>query len=279
MGGPNSSPLRPRARLVNISSRAVVGSGENALIAGVVVADTRAKRYLSRAVGPSLALFGASGYVPDPQLSIFNSASVELFRNNGWQSGPEAALMPGYAQSVGAFALLAGGLDSALANRVSAGNYTVQITTPSERSGVGLVELYELDPNGRTVNLSTRGHVGTGDAVLIGGFVVQGPAYKRILIRAVGPTLGIFGVGNALKDPLITIYSGSTVVATNDRWDAGPDAAMVSAASKATGAFNLAANSEDAALLITLPPGPYTVEVRGKDNTEGVALLEIYEVP
>jgi hypothetical protein len=259
--------------------RAMVGNGENALIAGVVVADTAGKRYLSRAVGPGLAEFGASGVVPDPQLSIFAGNGVELFRNNGWESGRDAAMLPGYSKSVGAFPLVVGSSDSALADVVNAGSYTVQITTPTGQPGVGLAELYELDGNGRTVNLSTRARVGTGDGVLIGGFVVQGPAYKRMLIRAVGPTLGAFGVSDALPDPILTLYSGQDVVVSNDRWDAAEEASVISAASTTVGAFALASNGEDAAFLITLPPGAYTVEVRGKHDSEGVALLEIYEVP
>ena len=278
VGGELSSPLTPRSRLVNISSRAIVGTGENALIAGVVVADTLSKRYLSRAVGPGLAAFGAAGVVPDPQLSIFAGNGVELYRNNGWESGRDAARIPGYSKSVGAFPL-GPGADSALADTIGSGAYTVQVTTPSDRSGVGLAELYELDGNGRTVNLSTRARVRTGDGVLIGGFVVQGPAYKRMLIRAVGPTLKAFGLADALEDPILTVYSGQQVVATNDRWQAAENASAVTTASGNAGAFALAANSEDAAMLITLPPGAYTVEVKGKDNREGVALLEIYEVP
>jgi hypothetical protein len=279
MGGEYSSPLSPVARLVNISSRAIVGSGENAIIAGVVVADTASKRYLSRAIGPGLAAFGAAGTVSDPQISIFAGNGVELFRNNGWETGRDAGRIPTYSQSVGAFPLATGSKDSALADSVAAGAYTIQITTPTDQPGIGLAELYELDRNGRTVNLSTRARVRTGDGVLIGGFVVQGPAYKRMLIRGVGPTLAAFGLTGALADPVLTVYSGQTIVATNDRWETGESAAAVVAASKNAGAFSLAANSEDAAMLITLPPGAYTVEVKGKAETEGVALLEIYDVP
>ncbi len=278
VGGTSSSPLSPVARLVNISSRAVVGGGDNALIVGVVVADTEAKRYLSRAIGPALGVFGVTDFVPDPQLGIFRSIT-ELFRNNGWESGPDAAKLPSYARSVGAFALPTGSRDSALASELASGDYTVQITTPSSRSGVGLAELYELDANGRTVNLSTRAQVRIDDGVLTGGFFVQGPAYKRMLVRAIGPTLEVFGVAGVLRDPVLTINSSQGVVATNDRWEAAPNVAAMSAAARSVGAFSLAANSEDAALLITLPPGAYTVEIRGKGNTEGVALLEIYEVP
>ncbi len=280
VGGELSSPLSPKSRLVNISSRAVVGVGDHALIAGVVVADTRDKHYLARAIGPGLAAFGASDVIMDPQLSIFSTSGTELFRNNGWEGAPNAAQLPAHFKGVGAFPLTTGSKDSVISDRVSAGAYTVQVTTPSGVGGIALAELYELDDNGRIVNLSSRAMVKTGDGVLIGGFVVSGPAYQRILIRAVGPTLQAFGLSTALRDPILTVYSGSTVLASNDRWEAaGNNSAHVAAASKVVGAFYLAPNSEDAALFITLPPGAYTVEVKGKDGEEGVALLEVYAVP
>jgi hypothetical protein len=275
----SASPLTPRARLVNLSSRAIVGTGDEALIAGVVVADTASKRYLSRAIGPGLAAFGATNTLPDPQLGIYTSNGVELFRNSGWENGRDAARIPAHASSVGAFPLAAGSKDSALADLVGAGSYTVQVSSPTSQSGVALAELYELDDNGRTVNLSTRARVRAGDGALIGGFVVEGPAHQRMLVRAVGPTLAAFGVSNALADPILTLHSGHTVVASNDRWSTGEGSTAIATASREVGAFNLTADSEDAALFITLPPGPYTVEVKGKDGGEGVALLEIYSVP
>jgi hypothetical protein len=279
VGADPSTPLTPRARIVNLSSRAVAASGEDALIAGVVVADTGGKRYVSRAIGPALAAFGATGTLPDPQLTVFSSSGTELFRNSAWERGPDAAELPGYFKSVGAFPLPAGSLDAALATELKAGAYTLQIASAGNRSGLALAELYELDTNGRTVNLSTRARVRADDGAIIGGFVVQGPAYKRMLLRAVGPTLAAFGLTGALRDPVLTVYSGQTVVATNDRWEAAENAAAIATATKNAGAFALGGGSEDAALLITLPPGAYTVEVKGKNNTEGVALLEIYEVP
>ncbi|HUR56517.1 MAG TPA: CotH kinase family protein, partial [Opitutaceae bacterium] len=279
VGGGRSSPLTPKSRLVNISARGLVGTGENALIAGVVVADTSGKSYLARAIGPTLAAFGATGVVPDPQLSIFNANNVEILRNNGWGSANGASQLAQVSQSVGAFPLTSGSLDSAVTSQLSRGSYTMQVTTPSGRSGIGLAELYELDASGRTLNLSTRAQVRTGAAVLIGGFVVQGAAHKRMLIRAVGPALRGFGLASALTDPVLTVYSGSTPIASNDRWSEGDAAAAIEVASGRVGAFALTPGSEDAALLITLPPGNYTVEVKGKAALEGVALLEIYEVP
>lgn len=273
-----ASPLSPASRIVNLSSRAGVGSGESALIMGVVVADTAEKRYLSRAVGPALAAFGVTDPVPDPQLTVFAEGGRELARNNGWSTGPDAAAMVPLARNAGAFALSAGSADSALVNSLGSGAYTLQITTPGGQGGLALAELYELDSRGRTVNLSTRAQVGNGDRTLIGGFVVAGTAYKRMLIRAVGPSLRNFGVTDALADPVLTIYAGPTPLATNDRWSSA-NATMIAAAATRVGAFTLATDTEDAALLITVPPGAYTAELRGKADTTGVALLEIYEVP
>lgn len=279
VGGGASTPLSPRSRLVNMSSRAIVGAGGDALVAGVVVADTAAKRYLARGIGPGLAAFGVAGALTDPELRILAPGRGELFRNNGWESGPDAARMGWYAKSVGAFPLTPGVKDAALASELPSGSYTVEIASSSGQSGPGLAELYELDGAGRTVNLSTRARVRPGAGALVGGFVVQGAASKRMLIRAIGPALGGFGVAGALADPVLTLYAGTSILASNDRWDAGRDSAAVAAAASRAGAFALAARSEDAALLITLPPGAYTVEIKGKGDSEGIALLEIYEIP
>ncbi|MBL9188795.1 MAG: CotH kinase family protein [Opitutaceae bacterium] len=279
VGGAASTPLSPPSRVINLSTRAVVGRDENALIMGVVVADSPRKTYLSRAIGPTLAAFGTPGTVPDPQLAVFSSDGRELARNNGWSVGPGAARVAQLGQASGAFALPDGSADSALVIDVGTGAYTLQATTPSGRPGIGLAELYETDSTGRTVNVSTRAQVGTNDDVLIGGFVVAGTAYKRMLIRAIGPTLRAFGVNDALADPVLTIYSGTSVLASNDRWAAGTQAAAVTAASSRVNAFALATNTEDAVLLLTVAPGAYTAEVRGKGGSTGVALLEIYEVP
>ncbi|HUR56516.1 MAG TPA: CotH kinase family protein [Opitutaceae bacterium] len=277
--GANASPLAPVSRLINISTRGVVGSGESALIAGVVVADTANKRYLSRAVGPGLSQFGVTGVVPDPRLTAFNNAGAQIYTNTGWTTGVDAPQLADYSRSVGAFPLVTGVADSALVASLTSAPHTLQVTTPTTREGIGLVELYELDASGRTLNLSTRGQVRTGIGALVGGFVVQGTAYKRMLIRAIGPGLSAFGLSGVLADPIMTVFSGQTVIATNDRWGASADAAAIEKARVSVGAFALGANSEDAAMILTVAPGPYTVEVRGKNNTQGVGLIEIYELP
>jgi hypothetical protein len=279
VAGELASPLVPAAKLINLSSRALIGAGQSALIAGVMVADTESKAFLARGVGPALGAFGVPNTLADPVLGIFRGDGLEIFRNSRWQDGPDADDIPRISRSVGAFALADGSRDAALVSPLRAGAYTMQITSESAQGGVGLAELYSLDGNGRTTNLSTRAMVRSGEGLLVGGFVVQGPAYKRMLVRAVGPALGAFGVDGVLADPVLKIYSGEKTVADVDDWSVGPRAAVTEAATKALGAFPLAAGGKDAAIFITLPPGAYTVEVGGKNGAEGIALLEIYEVP
>ena len=287
IGGSRSSVLNPRPRLANLSSRSFIGTGENLMITGVVVNDTAGKQYLARAVGPTLTTFGVPGALAQPVLKILDDKGKEIARNAGWETGPDAADIPDLTKAVGAFPFLKGSKDSALLARLPAGQFTLQVSSANTGTGVGLAELYEVDAGvGRTLNLSTRGLVRAGDEVLIGGVVVRGPGPKRLLIRAIGPTLGGFGVDGTLPDPVLTIYNGAgTEVATNDDWGtrtgtaATATPAEVSAASAAVGAFALVAGSKDAVLLLTLPEGAYTAKIAGKASASGIILLEIYELP
>jgi hypothetical protein len=279
VGGAHSSGLSPKSRLVNLSARAQIGAGENALMMGAVVADTTGKRYLSRAIGPGLTRFGASGVVADPRLSLHEPNGRELGSNAAWQNAVDATELPRHFKAVGAFPLAAGSMDSALTAELRAGAYTFQVKSLTGGEGIGLAELYELDGAGRTANVSIRARVRPAENALIAGFVVQGSAYQRVLVRAIGPTLAGMGVAGALSDPVLTVYSGQAMVATNDTWSSTVDLASLENATRAANAFTLAPNSEDAALLLTLPPGAYTVELKGKADAEGLALLEIYDVP
>lgn len=279
VGGPRSSPLSPSAKLINFSSRAFVGSRPSVFAASLTVADTGSKTFLTRAVGPTLRAFGVDRAVPDPVLSLLRADGTEIAGNRRWGDGPDAAQLPGLAVSVGAFPLISGSHDAALVSQLGAGSYTLQVTSENVQPGIALVEHYTLDDNGRTVLASTRATVRARDGELIGGFVVRGPAYKRMLIRAVGPTLSTRGIADALADPILTLFSGPNVVSSIDDWSASPTAAVIAAATQAIGTFPLPFGSKDAALFITLAPGAYTVEVSGNNGTEGTALLEIYEVP
>ncbi|MGH7956160.1 MAG: immunoglobulin domain-containing protein [Opitutaceae bacterium] len=254
------------ARLSNLSVRTVMGSDQR-LFVGVVVNDG-SRDILVRAAGPALAAFGLSTPMADPRLELFNGTDLVL-SNNDWSS----VLAPMFA-SVGAFGFDAGSKDAAFVRRLNAAHSIQAVGTGP---GVVLVEAYdtgEATP-ARLVNVSARNRVGTGDDILIAGFNISGTGSKQLLIRAVGPTLGVFGVEGFLADPRLEIFDGAgSKVAENDNWSVTLAPTFVS-----VGAFLLDGESRDAALVTTLPPGSYTAQVRGADGGTGEALIEIYELP
>ena len=141
----------------------------------------------------------------------------------------------------------------------------------NDTTGVALVEAYDLDTstNARLSNISTRGLVQTGGNVMIGGFVVQGSASKKVIIRALGPTLTTFGIANALGNPTMELRDGNAnLVTSNDDWKSNQ--AAVSATGYAP------PNNLESAIVQTLSPGNYTAIVRGVSNATGVALVEVY---
>src|SRR6185503_18759836 len=105
-------------------------------------------------------------------------------------------------------------------------------------------------------------------------FVVNGTVSRRMLIRGVGPTLSSFGVPGLLADPQLTLIEQSTnrTIKTNDDWASGDDAAVIAQAASSAGAFPLANGSKDAAMIVMLAPGAYTVQLSGVNNTTGVGI-------
>ena len=261
------------SRLANLSVRAAAGTGDQTLIVGFASAGTGSKQLLIRAVGPGLAQFGVGGVLADPQLSLY-SGSTQIQQNNDWGGG---TVLVNAFTAVGAFGLPAASKDAALYVPLAAGSYSAQAGSTAG-TGVVLVEAYDADtdtPPTRLVNLSARNFVGTGDGILIVGFVITGNSPKTLLIRGVGPTLATFGVGGVLVDPQLQFFRGATLLAENDNW--GGTAALTTAFTQ-VGAFGLPAGSRDAALTATLEPGSYTVQLSGVAATTGVALVEVYEV-
>lgn len=271
--------LPKAARLVNLSSRGFIGSGESVLLSGVVVRGPSPKQFLIRAIGPGLADFGVTGALPDPVLSVVASDGALLASNTRWETASGAGQMAVAGAAVGAFPMAAGSADSALIMTLPPGGYTFLVSSASAVTGVGLIEVYELDSTAsRAVSLSARAFVEPGNRLLIGGITISGFAPKRVLVRAVGPALGAFGVAGALPDPNLTVFGGNgAVLGSNDDWGVGPGAAEIVAAASSAGAFAPQSGSKDAALVLTLNPGNYTLQIAGKDSG-GVALVEVYEL-
>ena len=222
----------------------------------------------------------------DPRLDLYRG-TILVQSNDNWgaTTGGTGSLANAFS-AVGAFSLTsATSRDAALLVTLAPGAYTAHILTDGA-GGVGLAEIYDasVNPNAeyqRLINISTRGDVGTGENILIGGFIVTGNAPKKVLVRAIGPSLTAFGVGGALADPRLRVFNGAALIAENDNWSAVPAESTATAqAARDTGAFALANGSKDAALILTLAPGAYTAQVSGADGTStGVALIEVYEVP
>jgi hypothetical protein len=213
----------------------------------------------------------------DPRLELFRG-TTSIARNVGIASSGNSTAIAAAAQQVGAFALGGSGQDSALLVTLPPGDYSAVVSSATTNTGVVLLEVYDLSAPaaGRNLlNLSTRAVAGSAENTLIAGIVLEGAAPKRMLFRAVGPGLAAFGISGAITQPTLTLYRGSQVVASNTNWTSSPNAAAIPTASASVSAFALA--NGDSALVATLVPDSYTVQVTGPGT--GVALIEAYEQP
>ncbi len=268
-------------RLTNLSVRTTAGTAAQTLIVGFALAGAPDKPILLRAIGPSLAPFGVTGFLDDPRLQLFEAGGTVLTANDNWASpvtGNGAAIASAMT-AAGAFALNPASLDAAIVRTMSPGGYTAQITASGSATGIVLAELYDTAPaaGARLANVSARAQVGIGGGILIAGFTISGNMPRQILLRGIGPSLNtLFGVAGALADPRLDVFRGATAVTSNDDW--GGTAALRAAFSQ-VGAFSLANTSRDAALLLTLAPGSYTAQLSGVGSTSGVGLVEVYELP
>ncbi len=268
------------ARLVNLSTLATAGAGEATLIAGFFIEGTAAKRVFVRGIGPALGAFGVSGALARPELTLRRADGSVVVTNSGWDSSGEGPVLAATAASVGAFALAAGSRDCAVVATLPPGSYTAPISAADGGTGVALVEAYELDGGGsaRLKNLSTRARVAPGAGVAIPGLVIAGETARTVLVRAVGPGLNQFGLSGTLARPSLVLMSGPQPVAANSGWEASADPAALVAASSRAGAFPLQAGRADAALIMTLPAGAWTIQVTGADGGAGVVLIEVYDL-
>lgn len=268
-------PLPP-ARIVNLSTRVNIGTGADQAITGVVFRDSSGvgKEAMVRVLGPTLISRGVTGTISDPIADLYSGSNV-ILSNDDWAYGVsmpfsvrQTGLAPPYRTETvlrnrfadGAFTAVVGGLD----------NNNQRLGT-----GVGLLEVYDLEIGSAAslINVSTRGTVGTGPNVMIAGVVIQGPGTKKVIIRAIGPSLTALGVPDALQNPTLQIYSGSTVIAQNDDYaqNSTNDRAAIAAKNLVPG------DSRESAVYLVLSPGAYTAILSGVGTTTGVALVEVYD--
>ncbi|HZE12595.1 MAG TPA: hypothetical protein VE086_02460, partial [Chthoniobacterales bacterium] len=249
-----------------LSTRLLVQPGDNALIGGFIISGSEPKKVILRGIGPSL---NVPGKLADPVIQLFNSSNVNIGGNDDWKTDQQNVQDTGLAPS--------DDRESALVTTLDPGAYTVVMRGKNNSSGVGVVEVYDIGfaANARLANVSSRGFIGTGDNVLIGGFVAgpQTASVTGVVVRGIGPSLSQFGVPQAIPDTVLALHNGNgDLIGSNDDWQSDQKAQLE--------AVGLAPSDsrESAILLQNFEPGPYTVIVRGKNNAVGVGLVEIYDV-
>jgi hypothetical protein len=259
--------VMPQARMANISTRAAVGVGENVAIGGFIIEGSAPKQILIRALGPSLSSAGVQGALVDPMLDLHDSTGNILLSDDNWKETQQQQIQnTGLAPS--------DDRESAILTSLAPGSYTAIVSGKNNTGGVGLIEVYEMAQAGsRLMNISTRGFVGTGDNVMIGGLIVTGTDPATILFRAIGPSLASAGIQNPLADPMLGLFNAQgTEIGNDNNWKDSQQFAI-----QATGLAP--SDDRESALLVDLNPGNYTAIVTGVNNTTGVALVEAYHLP
>ncbi|MCX6951677.1 MAG: pectinesterase family protein [Verrucomicrobia bacterium] len=279
-GGANDA-VAGLQRFRELSTRSAIAAGGSSTVGFVLTGDTPVD-VLIRGIGPTLSTFGVTNALAAPKLDLYSGGAV-IASNTKWSTALNSADIAAGAVLAGAFPLPAAAADSAIRLRLNPGAYTAAMTSATAgTAGVGLVEVYDITSGTagqRLVNLSTLAVAGSGDNTLIAGVAVAGSVPKRMLVRAVGPSLAQAGVTGFLARPVLSLYQGARLVAQSSGVGTSADAIAITGASNEVGAFPLTFGAADAALLITLAPGLYSAQVTSADSSTGSALIEFYEVP
>ena len=252
---------------LNLSTRGLVGTGDNVLIGGFIITGTDPKTLVLRALGPSLSGFGVSGVLADPVLSVYNPSGTLIATNDDWKSDPNHFIVESNGLAPANLS------ESAASRSLAPGAYTVIVTGKDATPGIGLVEVYDIEPlsNSTLENMSTRGSVGTLDNVLISGFVVGDVGSSTVVVRALGPSLASHGVSGVLSDPTLEIYdSTGSLIASNANWLDNINWIDVRKNSLSP------TSTSESALVLHLPAGAYTAVVRGANDGTGIGLAEVY---
>jgi pectin methylesterase-like acyl-CoA thioesterase len=263
-------PAKPGAhsQMLNISTRLRAGTGDNVGIAGFIVTGTAPKKLIIRGIGASLREAGLADALADPVLKLYGADGHLIAENDDWKDDDAA------------WELTARGLapthdlEAALLVELPPGQYTAIIGGRDEASGTGLIEVYDADlaADSELANISTRGFVGTNDDVMIGGFVIgNSSGFARVLVRALGPSLAESNVHGTLPDSILELHDADGNITANDDWRATSEMKELPPSLQPE-------DDRESILLATLAAGPHTAIVRGKNDTTGVGLIEVYNL-
>jgi uncharacterized protein GlcG (DUF336 family) len=255
-------------KLANISTRLDAGAGDNQLIGGFIITGDQPKKVIIRTIGPSLAPFGVGSVLADPTLELHDQTGALIAANDNWGDSQQAEI-----EATGIPP--ANELESAIVRTLAPGAYTAVARGKDGGTGTALVEVYDLNStsNSTLANISTRGAVSAESDVIIGGFIVFGNGGStRVLVRSVGPSLASSGIPNAMPDPTLELRDvNGTLIVENDNWKDGPQTEIEETALAPT-------NDLEAAIVTTLPSGPYTAIIRERNGQSGIGLFEVYNL-
>ena len=269
--GPAFQNSVPAPNLVNLATRAFVGLGDNAVIAGFIIQGSQPATVILRGIGYSLPGLGITNALQDPFIEL-HSSSGTVATSDDWIDDAWASTIASYHLDP------SNSRESAILATLNPGTYTVVVRSfdngDGNLTGTAVVELYDLHTTGgRAGNISTRGQVQSGDQLLIGGFIVGGNQSKDVVVRALGPSLAAANISQPLSDPAVELRDASgAIVASNDNWGSDPNAPQIQSENLAP------SNPNESALQATLNPGSYTAIVRGANGAAGVGLVEIYDL-
>jgi hypothetical protein len=270
--GPPFLVSNPAPNLVNLSTRAFVGTGERNLIGGFIIQGSQPATVILRAIGNSLPALGITNALEDPIMELHASDGAIIATSDDWIDDSDASTIASYHLDP------TNSHESAILATLNPGDYTFVVKSfPNENSsltGTAIVELYDLHTTGgRAANISTRGQVLQGDQVLIGGFIVGGSQSKTVIVRALGPSLATQGIGSPLSDPILELRDAAgSVLASNNNWGEGANAAQIQ--SEGFGPSQPA----ESAVRVSLNPGNYTAVVRSANGGTGIGLVEVYDL-
>ena len=233
------------------------------MIGGFIIEGDANKDVVFRAIGPSLADRGLKRVLTDPSLELYNSAGALIEENDNWTTLPPETVPPGLEPSKTA--------ESVIVTSLAPGSYTAILRSVDGVEGNALCELYDLAPGNSTVrNISTRGQAGSGEDVMIGGFIVGGVELSKVMIRAIGPSLTAFGVTGVLPDPVLELHDkDGSLIYQNDNWQGDQAQQIADSGLKPS-------DANESAIIATLSPGAYTAIVHDANDGQGVALVEVY---
>jgi CSLREA domain-containing protein len=257
---PTATPTPVPNRFANISTRLRVETGDNVLIGGFIVTGSMQKRIIVRALGPSLPV---GDKLANPIVELYDGNAQLIAANDNWQEAPNA-------QEILASTIPPPNeLEAAILRNVDLGAYTAVVRDAADGEGVGLVEVYDLGDaqDSRLANISTRGRVQTADNVMIGGLIVTGSSPQKVIVRAIGPSLGIAG---QLEDPFLELYDGNgNLIRSNNNWKDSQQPEIEATTIPPS-------NDLESAIVTFLSPAAYTAVVSGVNGGTGVGLVEAY---